>query len=334
MAKPGAKPAGNDSAAQPASGIDHDGLFKELLRVCFVDFLEAFAPQVLEYLDVTSVEFVDKEYFSPVARSKKRAVDLVVKARFKGKPTHFLIHIEVESSPRAAFRRRFFLYYAILTERQTLPVYPIVVFSYDRPLRAAPAQYVVDFPDRRVLEFNYVVIQLNRLNWRDYLRRDNPAVSALMAKMGVRPEERPKVKAACFRMIARLKLRPEKYQPIIKFIDAYLQLTPEQEQEFQREVGRLAPTEREATMEYITSWERKGREIGKAEGKLEDTLKLLTWRLGELSQAMQKRISRLPLDKLDKLFDATFDFEQKADLNAWLRKHAVARRAANGVSRQ
>jgi hypothetical protein len=136
----------------------------------------------------------------------------------------------------------------------------------------------------------------------------------------------------------RQKLRPEKYQPIIKFIDAYLRLTPEQEQEFQREVGRFAPTEREETMEYITSWELRGREIGKAEGRLEgrleDTLKLLTRRLGELSQAAQKRISRLPLDKLDKLFDAAIDFEQKSELNAWLRKHAATRRAANGASRR
>jgi hypothetical protein len=37
---------------------------------------------------------------------------------------------------------------------------------------------------------------------------------------------------------------------------------------------------------------------------------------------------------LDKLFDAAFDFEQKSDLDAWLRKHAAARRTANGVSRR
>jgi hypothetical protein len=57
-----------------------------------------------------------------------------------------------------------------------------------------------------VLEFNCAAIQLNRLDWRDFLKRDNPAASALMAKMGVRPEDRPKVRAACLGMIVRLKL--------------------------------------------------------------------------------------------------------------------------------
>lgn len=106
-------------------------------------------------------------------------------------------------------------------------------------------------------------------------------------------------------------------------------------------------------MKSITSWELRGREIGRLEGKIEgwfkgwiegwmegwvegmleakceSTIKLLTWRLGQISQGAQKRINQLPLDKVDKLFDAAFDFEQKSDLDAWLRKHAAIRRAAS-----
>lgn len=37
--------------------MDHDQLFKELLRVCFVDFLDLFLPEVVRYLDVNTLEF-------------------------------------------------------------------------------------------------------------------------------------------------------------------------------------------------------------------------------------------------------------------------------------
>jgi hypothetical protein len=50
----------------------------------------------------------------------------------------------------------------------------------------------------------------------------------------------------------------------------------------------------------------------------------LTRRIGQVSEAAQKRINKLPLEQLDELFDAAFDFEKKAALNEWLRKHARA----------
>ncbi|GEM_PF-3865043 len=51
-------------------------------------------------------------------------------------------------------------------------------------------------PDFKVLEFNYRVIQLNRLNWRDFLRYQNPAASALMAKMKIAPCDRQRLQPA------------------------------------------------------------------------------------------------------------------------------------------
>ena len=53
------------------------------------------------------------------------------------------------------------------------------------PIREEPSAHHVAFPDLAVLDFTYRVIQLNRLNWRDFVRRPNPVASALMAKMGI-----------------------------------------------------------------------------------------------------------------------------------------------------
>ena len=316
--------------------VDHDHLFKELLRACFTDFLELFLPDVLRYLDVSSIEFVEQERKSIITRYQKRAVDLLVKARFKGRLTYFLIHVEAQAQKKGWSGRRMFFYFAVQTYEHNLPVYPIALLTWDKPLKPEPGQFAVEFPDRRVLEFNYAVIQLNQLNWRDYLRRDNPAASALMTKMGVKPEERSKVMLACLRMIARLNPTPQKLRAIMPFIHSYLPLDEEQKVEVQEETEKLYPKERKAVMQYINIWERDGAIIGerkgkiegklegKLEGKREATLKLLTRRIGPVSLASQKRISKLPLEKLDELFDAAFDFDKKAALDEWLRQHTRA----------
>lgn len=316
--------------------MDHDFLFKELLRECFTDFLELFLPDVLPYLDTSSIEFVEQERKSEITRGKKRAVDLLVKARFKGRLTYFLIHVEAQAQKKGWSGKRMFFYFAVQTFAHNLPVYPIALLTWDEPLKPEPGQFKVEFPDRRVLEFNYAVIQLNQLNWRDYLRRDNPAASALMAKMGVQPEERGKVMLACLRMIARINPTPQKLRAILQFIDAYLPLDPVQEDAIFAEVEEFARAEKEVVMEYITSWERRGRALGKIEGKLEGeligkqdakreaTIKLLTRRLGPVSLVAQKKIGKLSLEKLDELFDAAFEFEKKAALNEWLRAHTRA----------
>ena len=302
--------------------MDHDQLFKELLRACFVDFLELFLPEVLRYLDTQSLEFIEQESFSEIAEGQKRSVDLLVKARFRGQPTYFLIHVEIQADKRGWSGKRMFYYFAVQTYKHDLPVYPIAIFSWDNPRTLEPGQYLVEFPDRRVLEFNCAVIQLNRLDWRDFLKRDNPAASALMAKMGVRPEDRPKVRAACLAMIVRLKLPEKKRRPIMRFIDAYLPLSAEQKEEFKQEIKGFHPKERKAAMEYITSWEREGI----VKGKLEAAISILTRQIGQISDASIKRIKRLSSEKVDALLGALLDFKSKADLDRWLRTHAPVRR--------
>ena len=300
--------------------MDHDHLFKELLRECFTDFLELFLPEVMQYLDTSKLEFVEQERKSEITRLKKRAVDLLVKARFKGRLTYFLIHVEAQAQKKGWSGKRMFFYFAVQTYEHDLPVYPIALLTWDKPQTPDSGQFNVEFPDRRVLEFNYAVIQLNQLNWRDYLRRDNLAASALMAKMGVKPEERGKVMLARLRMIARLNPTPKKLRAIERFITAYLPLDGAQEEEVREEAAKLDPKEKKAIMEYMNIWERDGRQAT----KVEDTIKLLTWRLGQLNATVQRRISKLPLEKLNELFDAAFGFEQKASLDEWLRKHARA----------
>jgi hypothetical protein len=80
--------------------IDHDALFKILLKTCFIDFLELFFPEMCAYLDKGSVEFLDKEFFTGIASDKRREADLVVKAKFANREAFFLINLEGQPGER------------------------------------------------------------------------------------------------------------------------------------------------------------------------------------------------------------------------------------------
>ena len=164
--------------------MDHDRLFKELLTTFFVEFLDLFLPNIAAALDRNvAVVPMDKELFTDVTQGDTHEVDILMKARFQGKEAYFLIHVENQATAQADFPKRMFRYFAKLTEKYDLPVYPVVVFSYDTPLRPEPNHFVVSFPSKTVLKFEYTVIQLNRLPWRRFVRQENPVASALMAKM-------------------------------------------------------------------------------------------------------------------------------------------------------
>ena len=62
--------------------INHDRLFKELITTFFVEFLELFFPEILEYLDETSITFVEQELFTDLTKGEKKILDVVALAKF------------------------------------------------------------------------------------------------------------------------------------------------------------------------------------------------------------------------------------------------------------
>ncbi len=308
--------------------IDHDRLFEELLKTFFVEFVELFLPEVYAYLEPDSVVFLDKEIFIDVTSGESYEVDLVAKARVRGQESFFLIHVEHQAQPQTEFGRRLFRYFARLFEEHGLPVYPVVI--YDKPRRPEPSTFRIGFPDRVVLEFNYRVIQLNRLHWRDFLRHQNPVAAALMAKMQMKPEERKRVKLECLRLIATLKLDRARMHLISGFVDTYLKLNAAEEKWFKAELKKLDPTTQKEVMEIVTSWMeegikkglQQGRQEGRQEGGADVILRLLTRRFGALSPRTQKKIRHLSIAQLEELSEALLDFSSLKDLTARLRENA------------
>ena len=306
--------------------MDHDRLFKELLTTFFTEFIDLFLPDISAALDRT-VEVVplDKEIFTDVTQGETHEVDVVMQARFRGEDTFFLIHVENQASAQTDFPKRMFRYFARLSERYDLPVYPVVIFSYDTPKRPEPTRFVVRFPGKTVLRFEYTVIQLNRLPWRRFVRQENPVASALMAKMKMSARDRPRVKAECLRLLASLKLDPARTRLIGGFVDSYLKLNGKEMKQFERTIETFLPTERVATMEITTSWEQmgitQGKIAGRHEGKETLVVRQLRRRFGTVPSDLASRLDTLTPDQLDDLGEALLDFHTPADLEQWLNQH-------------
>ena len=94
--------------------IDHDRLFKELLTTFFWEFIEFFLPEVAVYLERGSISFIDKEIFTDVTAGERYETDLLVKARFQGKESFFLVHLEHQAQHQESFPQRMFRYFSRL----------------------------------------------------------------------------------------------------------------------------------------------------------------------------------------------------------------------------
>lgn len=300
--------------------LDHDRLFKELLRTFFTEFLELFLPDVAAYVRQGAVEFLDKEVFTDVTAGERHEVDLLAKARFRDRDdAFFLIHVENQAEAQDAFAKRMFRYFARLHEKFDLPVYPIAVLSYDSPLRPEPDEYRVTFPDRTVLDFRFAVIQLNRLNWRDFARRPNPVAAALMAKMRIAPEDRVRVKLECLRLLVTLRLDRARMTMIASFVDSYLRLNAQEQVALRAEVDAMPETE-QTPIRWLTSWHYEG--MHEAAGNI--VHRQLRRRFGELRPDFIEKVGALPTPTLEALAEALLDFPDLAAAEAWVAQNAQA----------
>jgi Domain of unknown function (DUF4351) len=311
--------------------IDHDQLFKQLLSTFFLEFLDLFAHELAGYINRDSLEFLPQEYFTDLVEGERRAMDLVVRVNLHRRPNEpevgkvwVIINCEHQSSSEANFHRRMFFYFAQLHRKYLESVYPIAIFSFDKPQRQEDDKYRLKLPGLDVLEFNFLKIQLNQLNWRDFLQQNNPVAAALMSKMKIEPKDRAKVKVECLRAIATLKLDPARVSVLSGFVDTYLNLNQVEVVEFEREVANIKiGSEKEQVMQIVTSWMEQGIEQGEQTATLKSVSRVLTRRVGELEVGVNERLSKLSITQLESLLDAALDFQMVDELISWLDTNSV-----------
>ena len=306
--------------------IDHDQLFKQLISTFFLEFLDLFAPALAANINRDNFEFLAQEYFTDIIEGDRRAMDLVVRINLLRRPNEpeagkvwAIIDCEHQSSSEANFNRRMFFYFSQLHRKYLEPVYPIAIFSFEEPKRQEQDKYQVRLPGLEVLEFNFLKIQLNQLNWRDFLKQQNPVAAALMSKMKIEPKDRAKVKVECLRAIANLKLDPARVSILSGFVDSYLRLNTVELSEFEGEVASIKKdAEKEGVMQIVTSWMEQGIEQGEQKEALRLVSRVLNRRVGELDAGEIDQLQQLSVARLEDLLDAALDFTSRSDLESWL----------------
>ena len=111
--------------------IDHDRLFKELLRTFFTEFMELFFPDVYEAIDFEHVNFLSEEVFTDIIIGEKRKVDVLIETKLHGEEAIIIVHFEAQAKYQEYFAERMFLYFSRLYEKHRKRIIPIAIFSYD-----------------------------------------------------------------------------------------------------------------------------------------------------------------------------------------------------------
>jgi Domain of unknown function (DUF4351) len=125
----------------------------------------------------------------------------------------------------------------------------------------------------------------------------------------------------CLRLLATLRLDPARTTLISGFVDTYLRLSAREEQVFQAEVGRIEPSAREGVMEIVTSWMERGIEQERERGMQREQaliVRQLQRQVGELPEALRRRVENLAIDQLEALGEALLVFTALPDLERWL----------------
>ncbi|MHA6259344.1 Rpn family recombination-promoting nuclease/putative transposase [Sporosarcina sp. CAU 1771] len=243
--------------------MNHDQLFKELINHFFIEFMEVFFPEQRADIDFESIQPLSEELYTDLLEGENRRVDIVIQAKLKGTNTLIIVHIEPQSSYQSDFNQRMYNYFGLLYNKYRMPILPIAVFSYDYN-RTEKSQFTIEFPSFHVLTFNFLMLELKKKNWRDFLNSDNPVAAALLSKMGYKKKERVQVKIEFLRMMVRMELNPARARFINDFFENYLKLNQKEEEEFMREISQMENAEEFTKLP--NSWEERGIRKGIKQG--------------------------------------------------------------------
>ncbi|SDC20799.1 conserved hypothetical protein (putative transposase or invertase) [Paenibacillus sp. UNCCL117] len=278
---------------------NHDEAFKKLLQTFFAEFIQLFFPDIDELLDHRQTRFLMQELLVDIVGEEARKLDLLLETRLKDHDAYILVHLEPQSYKQSKFNERMFIYYSRLFERHREEyklIIPIAVFTSD-DCGDEPNTVTMEIPGRRIMNFEFLKVELKKQSWRMFIDSDNPVAAALLAKMGYNKKEEREVRFAYLRMLFRLheKIDDARLALIMSIADMYFEPNKEQDESLLQEIRELYPEEGEALMELMPAWKRWGYEEGMEEG-IEKGLEK------GIEQGIEKGIEQAVRKMLDKGF--------------------------------
>jgi len=269
----------------------HDKIFKQLLHAYLDDFLRLVVPGIVDRLDLSSPEFLDKELFAGGPHGRRRELDLLVRVRIvNGRP--LLIHVEIEARAKPGMEERLWLYRNQIQARYETQVLTIVLYlKRGRPgvcLKARQSDLGPDFPG-----FRYVSFGLTGCRAADYLACPEPLAWAFAALMDPGPLSRAELKMACLRRVAGLRGRSDSFL-LVNCVENYLELTNEEVVELEALRARKENREVQAmALTWSEKLEAKGEAKGRGEGVREILLLQLAERFGPLPEGARRQVEEI-----------------------------------------
>jgi len=186
------------------------------------------------------------------------------------------------------------------------------------------------FPFMSVLDFRFLILELNKHHWRDYIQSNNPVAAALLSKMGYQKQERVQVKLEFLRMLIHMQLDPARMTLLTGFFETYLILNEAEERKLEEEMGKIDEKEAKIMMEITTSWQEKGRIEGRIEGRVEGRIegrvegqvnilvRLLKKKFSNMPVEIENRVRTLSAERLQELAETIFELETIEDVKTFL----------------
>jgi hypothetical protein len=270
---------------------DHDRLFKTLLRAFFGDLLRLVVPGIAGRLDAARASFLDKELLTDGSEGRRREADLLARVPVRG-DGFLLIHVEIEARASSRMPQRLRAYASRIQAAYGGQVLSILLNI--RGGRSGVHQTTCDgeLSGPELSPFRYVCFGLAGCDGSTYLASAEPLAWALAALMRPEGGSRARHKLACQRRIATARMPENRRVLLVDFVEAYLELTPEEAEEYKI---LAAGNPRETKAMWMTWSERlkaegrkEGLKLGKLEGRQEGRQKGL-----ELGKRAGRREGRL-----------------------------------------
>jgi hypothetical protein len=282
--------------------MDHDQRFKTLIREFFVDFLQLFFARWAARLDLSAVEWLDKELFPDPPDGSRHAIDLVAKVPVLNSSglSLLLVHVEIESPDRTTtLKPRLPFYYHFLRDKYQLPVLPMVLYLKVGLGGIGVDSVVEEVFDLEVNRFQYLYVGLPGLDGIEYVQGENWLGVALSVLMKIPPQQVAWLGAEALRRLSQAPLPDQKRFLLGDCVQAYLPLDEEQRRQF--EALLQTPSYGEIRAMNQTVYEKgieKGIEKGRREARLELLCQLLERRIGPVPAATREHLEQLPTEEL------------------------------------
>lgn len=226
--------------------INHDILWKNVIRAYFRDFLALFMADLHKDIDWRrKIQFLDKEFFELFGEEKigRRDADSLVKVYLKtGEEQWLFIHIEVQSYYDKLFHERMFEIYYRIRERHTKNIVAMAIFTIaDRmPARLEEEKY-----GTRLL-YEYVNCYIDEYKEQELLESKNPFSIVVLASFYALHNKVESDKLKLFRFkreLFRLLIERGKslrsIRELFTFINLTINLSKPLQSKFEKEVRTM-----------------------------------------------------------------------------------------------